>query len=69
MSLTTATLDGANGASRVSLSIRLLTNAQGCVGVCVCVRVCTFKRTHSFVSHDNCFNLFPACNHISPCLN
>lgn len=64
MSLTTATLDDANGASRVSLSIRLLTNAQGCVGVCA------YKRTHSFVSHDNCFNLFlRACNHISLCLN
>lgn len=39
MSLTTATLDDANGASRVSLSIRLLTNAQGCVGVCVHINV------------------------------
>lgn len=58
MWLTTATLDGASGASRVRLSIKFLTEElrDDCARACACMRMRTFT-LHSFVSHDNCCNL------------
>ena len=64
MWLTSATLDDANGASHVRLSIKLLTEAlrDVCVCISVCVCLCVYWggifTPHSLVNHVNCCNLF-----------